>query len=295
MAKLEEISREIVERAIALYLAAAYSESPPAGGIGYLEAQGIGPDESFLQAFSDETRSDRKDRSVPKLETCQVLHRYSLRLGNRNYPFMKLVLQEHLMPGEYYFAIDTHDLMEILQDFPDYEDWMRLKRFNRSLKAEIEERFKAADVPTLSSLCCFGEELDAKTASRRQRDLILLVDDEEAEATLLCRLLRRQGFSVERASNGKEALERLAVIHPALIILDCEMPVMDGLTLFKKLRAQEGTRFLPILLTTASEVLSSKILAWETREGAECSDGFLAKPFHCEDLFELMDRLLKAR
>lgn len=295
MAKLEEISREIVETAISLYLELAYNDAKQSGGIGYLEMQGINPGDDVLTAFCDETREDGQERSCPKLKSSQILHRYSLRLGNRNYPFMKLVLQEHLLPGEYYFTIDTHDLMDIPADFPDYEDWMRLKRFNRELKREIEESYCAARVPTLTSLRCFPDEPDPETAPAQQRDLILLVDDEDAEANLLGRLLRRQGFRVERASNGKEALERLAEIRPALIILDCEMPVMDGLTLFKKLRAQEGTRLLPILLTTASEVLSTKILDFETREGADQSDGFLAKPFHCEELFELVDRLLEAR
>ena len=43
--------------------------------------------------------------------------RYTMRLGNRNYPFMKLLLQEHLIAGEFFFGVDTHDEMDIKPDF----------------------------------------------------------------------------------------------------------------------------------------------------------------------------------
>ena len=72
-----------------------------------------------------------------------------MRLGNRNYPFMKLLLQEHLVAGEFYFAVDTHDEMDIKPDFPDYEQWMALRRFNGNLKKRIESQLANEGLPAM--------------------------------------------------------------------------------------------------------------------------------------------------
>jgi CheY-like chemotaxis protein len=62
----------------------------------------------------------------------------------------------------------------------------------------------------------------------KDRSKILIVDDDEATLTALAGLLELEGYRVEKARNGKEALERLLAGAPGLVLLDLKMPVMDG-------------------------------------------------------------------
>jgi CheY-like chemotaxis protein len=62
----------------------------------------------------------------------------------------------------------------------------------------------------------------------KDRSKILIVDDDEATLTALAGLLEHEGYRVEKARNGKEALERLLAGAPGLVLLDLKMPVMDG-------------------------------------------------------------------
>ena len=155
--------------------------------------------------------------------------RYALRLGNSRYPFMKFVVQEHLVNGEYFFSVDTHDNLDIRRDNPDYEEWERLKGFNRDLKAAIERDWDRARLPTNVDLCALLEELARVEREGSKRQTILLVDDEAEVATGLAALLRARGYQVELARDGLEALERLACDPiPDLVLLDYEMPQLDG-------------------------------------------------------------------
>lgn len=80
---------------------------------------------------------------------------------------------------------------------------------------------------------------------------ILIVEDEFAQLNALYDKLTREDFTVLEAKNGKEGLEIALRDHPDLILLDIVMPVMDGLTMVKKLRqANEWGKKVPIILLT---------------------------------------------
>ncbi len=106
---------------------------------------------------------------------------------------------------------------------------------------------------------------------------ILLVDDETAITDNLGPFLVRCGFDVEVASNGKEALEKMATQHPDLLILDVLMPQMDGREVLRQLR-QVGN-WIPILLLTQVGEAGERAMALE--EGA---DDYLNKPFDPHEL-----------
>ncbi|HHI78653.1 MAG TPA: response regulator [Planctomycetes bacterium] len=266
----KEVTKELVEKAIRAYLEIAY---------GTKESKGIGiqvSEQNPFGVFVDETPAPREAGE-------KVLHRYSLRLGNRDYPFMKLLLQEHMARGAYYFGVDTHDHLEIRPDFPDFEDWMRVKRSNFQLKEEIEEAFHRQGIPTLGSI---KDEIpipqhEGEVPEHRGR--ILVVDDEQEEADLLKRLLEGEGYDVDLARNGREALEILRRKRPSLVLLDYEMPEMDGMQVIEELRGDPSTRNLPILLSTSSQILASE---------RDQADGFLPKPFVIEDLLALVEKML---
>jgi DNA-binding response OmpR family regulator len=110
---------------------------------------------------------------------------------------------------------------------------------------------------------------------------ILLVEDDAALAAGLLEALRKEGLAINHVANGADALHVIAAETPDTVILDLGLPDMDGLSVLKKLRAQQPD--LPVLLLTARDSLSDKVA------GLDCgADDYLAKPF---DMQELLARL----
>lgn len=83
-----------------------------------------------------------------------------------------------------------------------------------------------------------------------EKHRILIVDDEVDFAESLAYWLEAKGYPVERAENGKEALERIAENPPDVVFMDINMPVMGGIEALKKLR--ETNKTLPVVMVTAA-------------------------------------------
>ena len=106
---------------------------------------------------------------------------------------------------------------------------------------------------------------------------ILLVDDETAITDNLAPFLSRSGFEVTVASNGEEALQKVAAGHPDLLVLDVLMPRLDGREVLRQLR--QAGNWTPIILLTQVGEASERAMALE--EGA---DDYLNKPFDPHEL-----------
>lgn len=104
---------------------------------------------------------------------------------------------------------------------------------------------------------------------------IMVVDDEENIRFLYKEELEDEGFSVELAKNGEEALEKLPDFKPDLITLDIKMPGMNGIEVLKRIREQD--RRLPIVLCSAYGEYKQDFTTW-------ASDAYVVK---CADLSEL--------
>jgi DNA-binding response OmpR family regulator len=100
---------------------------------------------------------------------------------------------------------------------------------------------------------------------------ILLVDDEQAVQTLLAYPLRRDGYEVVGATDGREALERFAEQRFDLVVLDVMLPVLDGIEVCRRLRSRSQ---VPIIMLTARDDEIDKVLGLEM--GA---DDYITKPF----------------
>lgn len=121
----------------------------------------------------------------------------------------------------------------------------------------------------------------------RRWPYILIVDDEEDFREGMRAELERKGYQVEEASNGREALEMATARPPLLILLDLQMPVMNGRELMTRLRQQEETSDVPVV------VLSSFGYEWEAElMGAQ---GYLGKPFEPLELEGTMARVLRPK
>ena len=83
---------------------------------------------------------------------------------------------------------------------------------------------------------------------------VLVVEDEKPTRDLLARLVRKEGWDVAEAGNGREALERIDERKPDLIFLDIMMPVMDGFEFIKELRAHHEYHFIPVVVVTAKDL-----------------------------------------
>jgi two-component system, OmpR family, response regulator RegX3 len=106
---------------------------------------------------------------------------------------------------------------------------------------------------------------------------ILVVDDEQSYRDALAVALRREGFLVEVAADGMEALERFEASRPALVLLDVMLPRMSGVDVCRELRAR-GTR-VPIVMVTARNAEIDAVVGLEV--GA---DDYVTKPFRLREL-----------
>lgn len=108
---------------------------------------------------------------------------------------------------------------------------------------------------------------------KRMTKTILVVDDEKDIRDLIAYNLSKEGFEVITASDGKEALEKLARNKVQLVVLDIMMPGMDGYEVCRVIRAQESTAKLPVLFLTARSAEVDQIIGLEL--GA---DDYIQKP-----------------
>lgn len=271
--RLGALRGDMVQKAIGIYQDLAYGSGRPRRPI---DMPADATCDRVLEMFQKE-----QVETIPG----HPCHRYTLRLGNRNYPFMKLVLQEHLIAGEFFFAVDSHDQMEIKPDFPDYDSWMAVRRFNRELKVQIEGSFQQAGLDTCVVLRrMLTEPCDASV--QPCRGLVLIVDDEEDLAFAVESLLKRRGFRTYCVFDGKAGVAAATELLPDLVLLDYELPELDGLKVIERLRAEPTTKDVPVLLSSAARVSMGDI---------KRADGFLAKPFQEALLFEMIDRVLRGR
>ena len=126
------------------------------------------------------------------------------------------------------------------------------------------------------------------TTSSLPKPLVLIVEDEAPLATMLRYNLEKQGFRVEEAGDGQEALTRIAEAQPDLVLLDWMLPVMSGIEVCRQIRRRATTRDLPVIMVTARTEDQDAVRGLNT--GA---DDYITKPFNMESLLARMRALLR--
>ncbi len=119
----------------------------------------------------------------------------------------------------------------------------------------------------------------AKNVPTEDHLRVLIVDDDPIAVELLANALKDFGYSVDIASNGKEALERLRWFSPRIVISDVDMPEMGGVELCKAIRNRQSIQYTYIILLTSHSEPESVLLGLDA--GA---DDYLSKPFRPEEL-----------
>ena len=116
---------------------------------------------------------------------------------------------------------------------------------------------------------------------------ILSIDDSKTVRLLLARLFRPFACELMEAANGEEGLAVASRENPDLIILDYNMPVMDGVTMLRKMREDPGLKRTPVIMLTADSGLQS--IATVARLGVR---DYVTKPFREEELLAKAGRII---
>ncbi len=124
----------------------------------------------------------------------------------------------------------------------------------------------------------------------RKGSVVLLVDDEDQLRRVMRDLLERQGFTIIEARDGAEALAEIDRAAPDLVILDLNLPGVDGYTVLSQVRSRDATRNLPVIVLTAKGDEDNEVRVLEL--GA---DDFLTKPFRARALAARLESLLARR
>lgn len=119
---------------------------------------------------------------------------------------------------------------------------------------------------------------------------ILIVDDNPSVSALLCHALLAEGCEVEVADDGQQALERVAVNPPDLILLDLDLPSLSGDEVCRRLKNDPATNLIPIVMVTGQSDGDTKLAAWEY--GA---DDFLTKPLRLVEVTSRCRSLLRIK
>ena len=122
------------------------------------------------------------------------------------------------------------------------------------------------------------------------RPRVLVVDDLAANRELIEGLLDGRGYDVEQARDGSEALASIRAKEPDVVLLDIDVPVMDGITVCRAIKGDPATRLIPVVLITAASDRDTRIRGLEA--GA---DDFLTKPFDGTELLVRTRVLLRDR
>lgn len=115
---------------------------------------------------------------------------------------------------------------------------------------------------------------------------VLLVDDERALTNLVKMALHHEGWTVETAHDGHEAVTKFSSMKPDLVVLDIMLPGLDGLQILERLRAAES--YTPVLFLTARDTVQDRVVGLTSG-----GDDYMTKPFSLEELVARLRGLIR--
>lgn len=121
-------------------------------------------------------------------------------------------------------------------------------------------------------------------------ELVLIVEDNDKNLKLVRDVLQFKGYQTVEATTAEEGLEIARAQQPDLVLMDIQLPGMDGITAFRLLRADPLTKRVPVIAVTASA------MKFERERIVEAGfEGYLAKPIRVKEFIEEVRRVLNSR
>lgn len=117
---------------------------------------------------------------------------------------------------------------------------------------------------------------------------ILIVDDDAKTRKLLRAMLQNSGYEIIEAENGEQGIKLAKENIPDLILMDIEMPVMDGMSAFKVIRADESTKNIPVIALTSYAMKGDK-----EKFLAEGFDNYISKPIDVKEFLKIVKKHIK--
>ena len=127
--------------------------------------------------------------------------------------------------------------------------------------------------------------------AENEAKIILCIEDEPEMIDLIRLILSRRGFIVRGANSGEEGLKIIREEHPDLILLDLMMPDMDGWEVYQRMKADETTKQIPVIVVTARAQSIDKVLGLHIAK----VDDYIAKPFSPQELLTSVENVLAGR
>ena len=280
--KLDELDAATLMRAVTIYCAAAYQAEEVADRVRKAVPKPQAHFAEILGWLIDE--SDRAESDGHR--------RYVMRLGNKNYPCMKLVLEEFLYPGEFYFFVDTHDEVDLDPKAPEYDAWQELRGFNSDVKRKVETAWWNAGIATIRDL----KDLVAGHAAHqgcRPRDddedpmqTVMVVDDDPDLADTTRLALETHGYRTVAVADVGNVLAEAERLNPHAILVDAAVGGLSGRKICKELRENNCTAHIPLALVAPR---------LQFFRGVPEADACLFKPFDADQLYRMVDHLISQR
>jgi CheY-like chemotaxis protein len=118
-------------------------------------------------------------------------------------------------------------------------------------------------------------------------ELILVVEDDPKSRKLVHDLLEHEGYRVAEAADGREGVRLAQELRPRLIVMDVQLPVLDGIAALQRIREEPTTRSIPVVAVTASAMPSDRL-----KIGAAGFDGYQRKPINIREFVALVHSLV---
>jgi two-component system, cell cycle response regulator DivK len=132
-----------------------------------------------------------------------------------------------------------------------------------------------------------ARENDPNSENHMASELILIIEDNEKNRKLARDVLQVKGYTTIESETAEEGLKLALEKSPALVLMDIQLPGMDGITALKQLRANPQTKSIPVIAITASAMTNNRQAML-----AEGFDGYQSKPISVKDFLEEVRRVL---
>ncbi len=229
----------------------------------------------------------------------------SIKVAPEHIDKVQLTLRQSVYPSQSALAGDVGLTRPTVSNFfngkpIDYLNFLEICQKIKIDWREVAAKGHTRDTEENSSLE-IDEEIQSLTKSITQASLseslessgigdILVVDDRPDNIRLLSTMLSERGYKVRKAVSGEMALTAIDTAAPDLILLDITMPQMDGFDVCQRLKAEEKTRYIPVIFISALDEVVDKVKAFSCG-GVD----YITKPFQVEEVMARVESQLTIR